>query len=58
MPSGTALVRWPVSGLLPNTKIVTVPTATRPGRVARERRLDEKHQRGTRKRERAGKDWD
>jgi len=31
---------------------------TRPGRAARERRLDEKHQRGTRKRERAGKDWD
>jgi len=31
---------------------------TRPGRAARERRLDGKHQRGTRKRERAGKDWD
>jgi len=32
--------------------------ATRPGRAARERRLDDKHQRGTRKRERAGRDWE
>jgi len=32
--------------------------ATRPGRAAKQRRLDDKHQRGTRKRERAGKDWD
>jgi len=32
--------------------------ATRPGRAAKQRRLDDKHQRGTRKRERAGKNWD
>jgi len=32
--------------------------ATRPGRAARERRLEQKHQRGTRKRERAGRDWE
>jgi len=32
--------------------------ATRPGRAAKERRLDDKHQRGTRKRERAGRDWE
>jgi len=32
--------------------------ATRPGRAAKQRRLDEKHQRGTRKRERTGRDWE
>jgi len=32
--------------------------ATRPGRAAKQRRLDDKHQRGTRKRERAGRDWE
>jgi len=32
--------------------------ATRPGRAAKERRLEYKHQRGTRKRERAGRDWE
>jgi len=32
--------------------------ATRPGRAAKQRRLDEKHQRSTRKRERAGSDWE
>jgi len=32
--------------------------ATRPGRAAKERRLTEKHQRGTRKRERAAREWD
>jgi len=32
--------------------------ATRPGRAVRERRLEHKHQRATRKRERAGRDWE
>jgi len=32
--------------------------ATRPGRAAKQRRLDDKHQRGTRKRERAGHYWE
>jgi len=32
--------------------------ATRPGRAAKQRRLEEKHQRAARKRERAGHDWE
>jgi len=32
--------------------------ATRPGRAVKERILAQKHQRGIRKRERAGRDWD
>jgi len=32
--------------------------ATHPGRAAKHRRLDDKHQRAMRKRERAGRDWD
>jgi len=46
-------------GFLQSALVLPKPRiATRPGRAVKERRLEQKHQRGTRKRERAGRDWE